>query len=82
MQSIKNRVGIILLILCPLILIGLHTYMLINYGLIRDEYDPVVISANLENMIWFSFFYQYLYHCLFLHLYFVKRSFSQSYYWF
>lgn len=56
MQSIKNRVGIILLILCPLILIGLHTYMLINYGLIRDEYDPVVISANLENMIWFSFF--------------------------
>ena len=30
--------------------------MLINYGLIRDEYDPVVISAFLENMIWFSFF--------------------------
>ncbi|MCD7839603.1 MAG: hypothetical protein LUG46_03130, partial [Erysipelotrichaceae bacterium] len=42
------------LIIIPLLLMGIHTFMLIHYGYIRDAYKN--LSHDLDNIIWIGFF--------------------------
>ncbi|MCD8027252.1 MAG: hypothetical protein LUF02_00995 [Erysipelotrichaceae bacterium] len=42
------------LIIIPLLLAGIHTFMLIHYGYIKDDY--MNLSHDLDNIIWIGFF--------------------------
>ncbi|MCD7949839.1 MAG: hypothetical protein LUG12_06250 [Erysipelotrichaceae bacterium] len=47
---------IIILLLIPLIIVGIHIFMLINYGYIRDIYYSVIISDDLVAGLWTGIF--------------------------
>ena len=56
MQSINKKIINISILLIPLLIIGIHAFMLINYGYIRDEYYRVNISDILASCLWIGIF--------------------------
>ncbi|MCD7809271.1 MAG: hypothetical protein LUH02_08000, partial [Erysipelotrichaceae bacterium] len=50
MHKIVNKA----LLIMPLLLVGIHTFILIHYGYIRDAY--MNIPHRIDNMIWTGFF--------------------------